>query len=203
MKTYQKYLIICGVFIIIILTFISYIYLDFDDYTYLAEETTTTATKSLFYVDVKGAVINPGVYEFKTGDRVFNAIEKAGGLSKNGNTSNINLSQKLASEMVVYIYTNNEIKSGSKNVNCDTKCNCEVLEVNNCYVEENKKETKININTGNLEELITLNGIGESKALAIIKHREENGYFTSIEELTNVTGIGLTIYEKLKGQITV
>ncbi len=203
MRKYQNYLIISGIFIIIILTFVSYIYMDDNQNVYYASEITTSEDiVTDFYVDIKGAVANPGVYQFSSGDRITQAIEKAGGLTKNGNTSNINLSQKLYSEMVVYIYTNNEIKNGAKTINCNTSCDCATIEVNNCYVEENIND-KININTANLDQLLKLNGIGQSKALAIIKYREENGDFLVIEDLTNVSGIGLAIYEKLKDQIIV
>lgn len=203
MKFNKNYLIIGGVSVLIILTFISYIFIDkSEEDVYLAEEiVTTNEILKSFYVDVKGAVNSPGVYEFKNGDRVFNAIETAGGLTKNGNTSNINLSRKLNSEMVVYVYTNTEIKNGTNNITCDTKCNCESLEVNNCYPEV--KEDKININTASTDQLLKLTGIGESKAQAIIKYREDNGNFITIEDLKNVSGIGDVAFEKIKDMITV
>ena len=72
------------------------------------------------YIDIKGSVNNPGVYEFKENDRVIDAIELAGGLTNDANTSNINLSQKLQSEMVIYVYNNNEIKNETPKLSCDT-----------------------------------------------------------------------------------
>lgn len=202
MKKYQNYFIVGGIFLFIMITLISYINFDFEEDVYVASEPTTKEVITYFYVDVKGSVKNPGVYEFTNGERVIHAIEKAGGLSKNGNTSNINLSQKLTSEMVVYIYSNTEIKNGAKSINCNTTCDCNSVEINNCYQEE-QTNNKININTANLEELLTLSGIGESKAIAIINYRNENGLFITIEDLTNVSGIGLTIFEKIKDKITV
>lgn len=155
-----------------------------------------------FYVDVKGAVKDPGVYLVSEGERVIDAINKAGGLSKNANTSNINLSKRLESEMVVIVYTNNEVKKGSVKSECDTECNCEVIEVNNC-VENEKSSNKVNINTASIDELMTLNGVGESKADNIIKFREENGRFKKIEEIKEVSGIGDALYENIKDDITI
>ena len=82
--------------------------------TLTLNETTVKTTEVVFeknYIDIKGSVKNPGVYEFKKNDRVIDAINMAGGLLKNANTSNINLSQKLVSEMVIYVMNNNEIKN--------------------------------------------------------------------------------------------
>jgi len=164
-------------------------------------ETTTKENKS-FYVDVKGYVNNPGVYEFKNTDRVIDAIKVAGGLKKNAYTDNINLSKKLTSEMVIYIYSENDIKK-NENLSCDSICDVEVIEVNNC-VESNKKEGNlVDINTASLDELLTLTGIGESKAKSIIEYRESNGIFKNIEDIKNVTGIGEALFDKIKDKIKI
>lgn len=202
LEKYKPYLIITSIVAIIIIIFFSYLYFDKEERIFIAEEKNITTTISnIFYVDVKGAVKKPGVYEFKNGDRVIDAINKAEGITKLGNTSNINLSKRLYSEMVVYIYTDKEIKNGSKIINCNTRCDCEALEVNNCI--DNETNNKININTASLIELQTLSGIGESKAKDIIKYREDNANFNTIEELKNVSGIGDLIFEKIKDYITV
>lgn len=171
------------------------------------EETTkvTTTVKSKQYIDIKGNVKNPGVYEFNENDRVIDAINLAGGLKKNANTSNINLSQKLKSEMVIYIYSNDDIKKNEENMSCDTKCKTEVIEVNNCIeTNENKNnDEKININTASLEELLKISGIGESKAKNIIEYRETNGKFKNIEEIKNINGIGDSLFNKIKDNITI
>jgi len=159
----------------------------------------TTKISELFYVDVKGNVKNPGVYKFEENERVKDAIEKAGGLTKNANTDNINLSQKLFNEMVIYVYSNNEIKNGNNKLDCSTICETKVIEVNNC-INTNKKDL-ININTASLEELQTLTGIGESKAKAIIEYRNKNK-FEKIEDILNVSGIGNNLYEEIKIYIT-
>jgi len=168
-------------------------------------EDTRNDINSNFYVDVKGAVKDPGVYLASEGERVIDAIEKAGGLKKNANTDNINLSKRLVSEMVVVVYTDNEIKKGKKSLECDTKCECEVIEINNCIESEIKvtQGDKVNINKASIEELMTLSGVGESKAKAIIEYRGENGNFKSIEEIKNVSGIGEALFENIKDWITI
>lgn len=171
-------------------------------------ETTNKTTSEVFeknYIDIKGSVKNPGVYEFKKNDRVIDAINMAGGLLKNANTSNINLSQKLVSEMVIYVMNNSEIKNGSKVISCDTKCKTEVIEVNNC-VGEKKLETsknKININTATVEDFTSLSGIGEAKAKSIVEYRNINGNFKSIEDIKNISGIGEALFNKIKDNIVV
>lgn len=171
-------------------------------------ETTNITTSEVFeknYIDIKGSVKNPGVYEFKKNDRVIDAINMAGGLLKNANTSNINLSQKLVSEMVIYVMNNSEIKNGSKVISCDTKCKTEVIEVNNC-VEEKKLETsknKININTATVEDFTSLSGIGKAKAKSIVEYRNSNGNFKSIEDIKNISGIGEALFNKIKDNIEV
>ncbi len=161
----------------------------------------TKVSNKKMYVDIKGSVNNPGVYEFKENDRVIDAINYAGGLSKYANTSNINLSQKLSSEMVIYVFSNKEIEDGSKASSCSTICGVNVIEVNNC-VDENNSSDKVNINNATLEELMTLTGIGESKAKNIIAYREKEK-FKTIEDIKNISGIGDALFEKIKDRIVV
>lgn len=210
MKNYlldKKAIIIGSVVLIVLIIVLLYFYKSNENDDYELEDLSIVTTSEVvdnekFYVDVKGAVKDPGVYLVENGARVIDAITLAGGLEKNANTGNINLSQRLESEMVVYVYTNKEVKSGSVKSECDTKCNCEVVEVNNC-VDTTEGSELVNINTASLEELMTLSGVGESKAKAIISYREENGNFESIEDLKNVSGIGDAMFEKIKGEITV
>ena len=161
----------------------------------------TKVSNKKMYVDIKGSVKNPGVYEFKENDRVIDAINYAGGLNKYANTSNINLSQKLSSEMVIYVFSNKEIEDGSKASSCSTICGVNVIEVNNC-VDENNSSDKVNINNATLEELMTLTGIGESKAKNIIAYREKEK-FKTIEDIKNISGIGDVLFEKIKDRIVV
>lgn len=163
------------------------------------------------YFDIKGSVKKPGVYEFTQGDRIIDAINKAGGLTKNATTNNLNLSKKLTNEMVIYVFSKNELTTTKafeqvKNV---AECKCETIEVNNCVDKNttnestNNETTKININTDSKEKLMTISGIGSSKADAIIEYRTKNGNFKTTEDIINVSGISKTIYDKIKDSITV
>lgn len=158
----------------------------------------------LFKVDIKGAVANPGVYEVNSGDRVIDVIEKAGGLLKNANTDYINLSKEVTNEMTIWIYTNKEIEElelGNTIIEyIEKECNCP--NVNNSACINNPDSSLININTAPLQELMTLSGIGESKAKAIIEYREKTP-FTSTSDIMNVSGIGESAFEKIKDYITI
>lgn len=210
-KNYDKkiLLIMIGGICLLIVALLLYLKIEEDnsnkELSFLSTTTQTSNIKAKNYVDIKGSVKNPGVYEFKENDRVIDAIELAGGLKENANTSNINLSKKLESEMVIYVYSDKEIKNGNKILSCDTVCNTEVIEVNNCVeniTTKNNSSTLVNINTATIEELQTISGIGESKAQNIIDYREINGSFKSVEEIKNISGIGDALYEKIKDKIT-
>lgn len=210
--------VIIGVIILLIVSLTIYLKLDKNNkdeeiITFKEEKQVTTLKQVSNYIDIKGSVNNPGVYEFKENDRVIDAIELAGGLTKDANTSNINLSQKLTSEMVIYIYNNKEIKDDTPKLTCDNVCKREVIEVNNC-IEVTKPATTnesinnvtnnlININTADLNELMTLSGIGETKAKSIIEYRNINGKFSSVEDIKNISGIGDALFNKIKDNITV
>lgn len=180
-------------------------------------------------VDVKGAVNNPGVYELELGSRVIDAINASGGLMEGANTSIINLSKKLEDEFVIVIYTDNDLRdvvmdkyvinnnncpstindacivnseNSNKQTDTNTKSNS-IQKTTQRKINEDNTNSIVNINTATLEELMTISGIGESKAKAIISYREENNGFKSIDELTNVSGIGVSTFEKIKDSITV
>lgn len=162
----------------------------------------------LYKVDIKGEINNPGIYSMSKGERVIDVIEKAGGLTENANTSPINLSKKVIDEMVIIIYSNIEVKNFK-----ETKIQEQTLQEkclqkdesslkNDACIEESKNiPTKISINKATIEELMTLTGIGESKAKDIINYRQTNGEFKTIEELKNVPGIGESIFAKIKENI--
>ena len=169
------------------------------------------------YVDIKGAIKKPGVYFTNCNSNVNDIIVLAGGLNENANTSVINLAKKITDEMVIIIYTNDEVQNSNvvdtviKYV--DKECNCPNIKNDGCINNEidknitNKSDKDdndiVNINTASLTELQTLSGIGKSKAEAIIRYREQNGNFKSIEDLLNVDGIGEKLYEEIKPNITV
>lgn len=203
----KKILIIIGGIVLLIISLIPFVLKDNEVSEDISLNITTkeiTSKSEKRYIDIKGSVINPGVYEFKENERVIDAIKKAGGLKKNANTDNINLSEKLKSEMVIYVYSNSEIKNGNNALTCNTLCETKVIEVNNCVENSNDiNNNLININTASLEELQTLTGIGESKAKNIIDYRNTNGNFKTIEEIKNISGIGDALFEKIKDKITV
>ena len=137
------------------------------------------------FVDVKGAVKHPGVFETTKDKRVKDLIEEAGGLLDDADTSTLNLSQKVKDQMVIYILKHGEkpkqISDSSSSSNTDV----------------------ININTANKEQLMKISGVGKTKAEAIIAHREKNGDFKKKEDITKVRGIGKATFEKIKDKIEV
>lgn len=166
-------------------------------------------------VDIKGAVNTPGVYNVKENSRVGDVLAIAGGSRDDADLSVINLSKKVYDEMVVIIYTKNEVKKftevkkeeTTKQEKCvnnnenitNNACVCPSPTISNTIENTTKK---ISLNSASKEELTTLSGIGESKALLIIEYREKNGPFKSIEELKNISGIGDSLFEKIKENIT-
>lgn len=172
-------------------------------------------TKKKIKVDVKGAVNLPGVYELDSDSRVIDAINSAGGLREDADISLINLSKKINDEMVIIIYTYDEISEYNES---KIKTEYVYIEVNNCpdkingacikeYNESSnnsnsEKSSLVNINTASINELTKLTGIGESKAKTIIEYREKNR-FEKIEDIKNIAGIGDSLYEKIKNDITV
>ena len=138
-----------------------------------------------YIVDVKGQVNFPGVYEVEEHLRVHDVIQLAGGFLEMANETAINLAQKISDEMVIYVPHLDE-------------------EINNTSTDAwspSQDEKKVSLNQATTGELETLPGIGPSKAAAIIKYREEVGAFQSIDELTNVSGIGEKTLEKLRDSL--
>ena len=177
----------------------------------IKKETKKEDTEKLYMVDIKGEVISPGIYELPSTSRVIDVINKAGGLTDIADTSVINLSKKIEDEMVIIIYSeyevNNWLTTKQEEDYLQEKCqNSEDSKIeNDACISDNaieNNETLININTATKEELMTLSGIGETKALAIISYREKTP-FTSIEDIKNVSGIGDSTYNEIKDYITV
>lgn len=147
-----------------------------------------TEAKDL-YVYVTGAVKKPGVYAVKQGSRVFEVIEKAGGMTKAAKKDCINQAETVADSQNINIITKKQYKkliSNEKNQNNDNKTG----------------SGKININSADVAELTGLSGIGEAKAKAIIQYRNENGNFTNIEDIKKVSGIGDALFKKISNEIT-
>lgn len=177
-----------------------------------------------YRVEIKGEVVKPGVYTLDSGKRVIDVVNKAQGFTRNADSSVINLSKKIADEMVIVVYSKKEVEEFVKTKEKEQQkleiCKQDYVVENDACVD-NKSNTqkdnsmtssssnqetmnnKISINTATVEELMTLNGIGESKAQSIIDYRNKEGKFTSIEDIMNVSGIGEALFEKIKNNITV
>lgn len=157
-------------------------------------------------VDIKGAVINSGVYELKEDSRIIDVIIKSGGLKEEADTSSINLSKKVFDEMVIIIPKKEQVNEEIKNdaiigdeQNKENEIDSEIKE-NDGIKTEDKEPNKISLNNATKEQLMTLPSIGESKALAIIEYRQ-NKKFDNIEQIKEVSGIGNSLYEKIKEYI--
>lgn len=187
--------------------------------------------KENFYIEIKGAVKKPGVYLVNSNSIIDDVVKLAEGFTKKAYTKNINLSKKVSNELVVYVYTESEYKklNEKEQVIIKEECVCPSYEITDCTnsgnslvvpdsnttndndiaidikdntEKENENDSLVNINTASLEELMTLSGIGESKAKAIIEYREKSK-FNTIDEIKNVSGIGDAAFEKIKNNITV
>lgn len=162
-----------------------------------------------YKVDIKGEILTPGIYTLKSNSRVIDVIEMSGGLTENADTSVINLSKKITDEMVIIIYSKSEVKdfekTKEKEKTVQEKCikkDENSLKNDACITDSVKTSGKVSINSATKEELMTLTGIGEAKAEDIIKYREENGPFKTIEDIKNVSGIGDSLFAKIKENIT-
>ena len=131
-------------------------------------------------VYVCGAVQKEGVYELSAGSRVFEAIDAAGGFREDAARTEVNQARLLEDEEKIYVPTITELQN-----------------------EEKNGDGKVNINQASKEELMTLPGVGEAKAESIIKYREEQGAFRSIEEIMQIAGIKEGLYEKIKDLIKI
>lgn len=155
--------------------------------TVLAEKTEVSTTQeTVIFVDVKGAVKNPGVYQMKVGDRVKDALDAAGGLTEEADSQKVNLAKRLEDQMVIVV----------------PKVGEEAEEISaGVTSKEEAKEGKVNINTATVEELKTLKGVGDKKAEAIIEYRKKNGSFQTKEDLMKVRGIGKKLFESFQERI--
>ena len=183
----------------------------------------TSNEMSDIYIYVTGEVNHQGVVVLKEGSRISDAIDAAGGITGAANISKINLVFVLEDGMKVNIPNDNDLKnnpdfkyitmgSGAGDINTSINGASGGVSSNNggssgsSSNSKNTYPTKIqvvNINTATQTELETLPGIGPSLSLKIIHYREENGKFTSIEDIKNVSGIGDSKFNNIKDYITV
>ena len=142
-----------------------------------------SSSSSHCYVQVAGAVNKPGVFEMSENGRVFQAIEKAGGLREDADVASLNQALVISDGMMIYVYTQSEIQEQKK--------------------AQQTESSKVNLNQADAKELMTLSGIGESKAKLILDYRSQHGSFTKIEDLMKISGIKEGVYNKIKDNITV
>lgn len=197
------------------------------------EEKEIIEEKQTLFVDIKGEVKNPGVYELEENKRIIDAIKIAGGLTKNASTDYINLSKKIKDEMVIIIYSKKEIEDYNKNTNgqkeiikyqiIEKECVCPNTINDACISENNElssnendtKEEKEITNSieENNDKLVNINNatIDElttisglgEKKAEAIIEYRKENKFTTIEDIKNVSGIGEALFEKIKDYITV
>lgn len=194
-----KFYVIGAAAVLIILSyfFVSHINAPADDISFdfqtveelPPDEPALPEQSSTVFVEVKGAVHSPGVYELPVDARVKNVLDIAE-LSDNADLMTVNQSLKLVDEMVIYIPYEGEI-------------NQEAALPGIAETTNSSESELVNLNTAGTQELTTLNGIGEKKAQAILTYREEQGLFSTLEELKNIPGIGDKTFENLEPYITI
>lgn len=158
------------------------------------EETTTIMPQNC-YVDIKGEVLRPGVYEFSCESRVQEVIKKAGGFTEEADETKINLAQKISDQMQIIVPNLHSKQEGGVTEGNSGKGNLSNT------TPSNSKQGTVNINTATLEELQTIKGIGKKKAEAILQYRKEHGAFRTKEDLLQVKGIGKKALEAIESQV--
>ena len=151
--------------------------------------------KSKVTVDVKGAVVKPGVYTLKVSARVTDAIQEAGGMTEDADAKSVNLAASLSDEEVIYV--------ANKDENVSVLDQSDTGQVSNKGGQAVSKNGKINLNTATSEQLQTISGIGAKRAEDIVAYRESHGGFQSVGDLKNVSGIGDKTLDKIRESIYV
>ncbi|CAI3362597.1 ComEA family DNA-binding protein [Enterococcus cecorum] len=212
-KTWQLVVGVCGIVLLGIAVFLLVTQQEKEDKELLIETSSTTevtvdtkkeqdqandeSKSAKIYVDISGAVKQPGVYQLSEGARLFDLLKQAGGLTEDAAIQTVNQAMIIQDQQKIIILTQAQAES------LDTE------NINNGNLEEKSDEKspkdaeKLNINQADLTQLQQLSGIGEKKAQAIIDYRNENGSFKTIEDLAKVTGIGEKTVEKLRDSITI
>lgn len=164
-----------------------------DDANTAKDKTTEESSESTskVYVDVGGEVESPGVYEVSKDARIYEVIDKAGGLTGKADTTDLNQAEVVKDGQKIIVASKvADTGSGSQG----TSAGATVSAPSNGL---------ININTADSTELQKITGIGPVMAGKIISYREENGRFSKIEDLKNVSGIGDKTFAKMKSKVTV
>lgn len=162
-------------------------------------ESVAEETSGDIFVYVNGAVKNPGVYCVSSDARIYQVIDMAGGMTDKAQKNCLNLAEKVYDGQEIQVMTRKQFKKqNSKSGESTKEQNAE-----NTANGENPNAEVVNINNATIEQLTSLPGIGNTKAAAIVAYREENGGFSSIEDLKNVSGIGDATFANIKQMITV
>lgn len=202
-KTNYKQIIIISVLLVVIIAGIFiYLYQNHStDYSFLeiSESTVNSEVSNVLeekiVIHIAGQVANPGIVELKDGARIVEAIEAAGGVTSDANLEKINLAYVLEDGMKVYIPSiadddeNNYVTTGSSGVSSNSSNATQTL--------------KININTASVDDFSKIPGIGSSIASRIVEYRKENGKFSTVEDIKNVSGIGDAKFNNIKNYIYV
>ncbi len=151
------------------------------------EEEENVVTTEEIKVYICGEIANPGVYDMDEGDRICDIIDKAGGFTEYASTIYLNQAELIIDGQKIYVPTVEEVEAGASLL----------------YSSAEEEDGKVNLNTASKEELMTLTGIGESKAEAIIAYREDNGGFETIEDIQNISGIKEAVFSTIEDQICV
>ncbi len=138
----------------------------------------------IYYVHVCGEVNNPGVYALPEGSRIFEAVEAAGGLTDLAEERSLNQAKLIEDGMQIAV-PNREEAAAQENI------------------QKEIAQGLVNLNAATKEQLMTLPGIGESRAEAILQYREQSGGFQAVEEIMNVSGIKEAAFEKIRDKITI
>ncbi len=162
----------------------------------LSETAEKVKSPAVCFVHICGAVNNPGVYELSEGSRIFEAVELAGGLTEEACTEYLNQAQKITDGMKLYVPTREQAENNEAWSPAEASFEADVFA---------KEETGglVNINTADKAQLMTLPGIGESRAESILAYRKESGGFQRIEDIMQVSGIKEGAFQKLRDKICV
>lgn len=157
------------------------------------QQTAKTDRKSgKLFVDVKGAVNKPGVYELKRGSRIAEAVNQAGGFRPDADSNQVNLAKQVNDQQMIYVPMKGEQvpQEGSS--------------ASAAAGQQAGSDSKVvNLNTATKEQLTTVTGIGDKKADLILAYRQQHGQFSRVEDLKNITGFGDKTIAKIKDQLSV
>ncbi|XJZ26291.1 helix-hairpin-helix domain-containing protein [Bacillota bacterium Lsc_1132] len=153
----------------------------------------------IMIVDVKGAIKKPGVYQVSEKERVNDVILRAGGLTEEADSSQVNFAAKVQDEMVIYVPAKGEVQPAPPQTSAVAASSPQPGNTKSGVTGKGK----VNLNKADASELETLPGVGPAKAAAILDFRKQNGSFQSPDDLKKISGIGDKTFEKLKDLITV